>query len=894
MMHAYFSCFISLGISFSLLIAPLPLSALAQPLSVLEIEIINRNIDLSYVYLGEKLENIVSQLSKLDDFHNSLLHDLNNHIKNGYRIGEYNAVIEGLEYAKHIIQKNKTLNYIEAQKLMNDLNEIIHQVISRKLVIDSKNMNSFQQSASLPSYLQEFNSNEIINSSLTRQLIGLAPARVVSTMNIGSSPAGLLTIDGVTLNPNDRVLLVGQTNPIENGVWLAQSSSWTRPADFAIGDMPDQAYVLISSGSVNAGSSWLCTTPTAVINTDPIAFTLFAYPEVLLGDVTGPSTATIVALVSGQTAANVASATSTALAATNLNTANTIVKRNASGSFAAQVVSVVDVVASGNLVLSTEPSTSTAGNIRKGSSTFIHDAGTNNMFAGIDSGSLTTSGTGQNSGFGVQALDEITTGSKNTAVGFNAAGSTTIGTSNTAVGANALAIGVFANQNVAIGSGALQNHTSGPSVAVGYLAMNADTASSQNTAVGWSALTTNTTGQFNTAIGFSSLFDNTTGVSNTAVGNNSLLNNTIGSFNIAVGSSSLAANTTGVSNTAVGWHAIASNVVGSNNTGIGYNALANNLEDRNTAVGSNSLMANTFGTGNTAIGASSLAANTIGFENTAVGSQALVSNTTGFFNTALGEGTLFTNTIGHQNTAVGWEALVNCTTGNNNTAIGSGALINIDTGSNNVAVGLGAGNGLYSGNGNIYINAFPASGAESNTIRIGTSQKTCVIQGIRGATAAGGIAVLVGATGILGTTTSSIKFKDNVEDMNNASEGIYKLRPVIFTYKEDEVQTPQYGLIAEEVDKTFPDLVAKDTNNEPYSVQYHVLPVLLLNEMKKQQVTINAQQSAIKNLGTTVDKQDEVIENLTLTIESMSTAINSLQSQLLQFVERVKTIENKA
>ncbi len=802
----------------------------------------------------------------------------------------------------------------------NDLDKKLYQVISGKLIIDLENMNRSQKTA-WPSYLQELSSHEIINLSLTKQLVELVPALVVSTTDIGSSPAGLITIDGVTLNTNDRVLLVGQTNAVENGLWLAKVGSWTRPADFATGTTPDQAYILISSGTTNAGASWLCTTPTAIIDTNSLAFILFSYPEVLFGDVTGPNTATVVNTVGGQTAANIASATNAALAATNLNTANTIVKRNASGSFAAQVVSVVDVIASGNLVLSTEPSTSTAGNIRKGSTTFIHDAGTNNMFAGIDSGSLTTSGTGQNSGFGVDALNVIATGSSNTAVGYNSMGSTTTGTNNTAVGANSLAVGVFANQNVAIGSGALQNHTSGPSVAVGYLAMNADTASSQNTAVGWSALTTNTTGTSNTAIGYSSLLNNITGVSNTAVGANSLTANTIGTSNTAVGFTALQINTTGINNTAMGANALNSNIVGTTNTAIGFNALtastvsgntavgsssmaANTTGISNTAVGSSSLAANTIGTSNTAIGSSSLAANTTGAlntavgssalaantggrENTAVGNQALVSNTTGIFNTALGEGTLFTNTIGIQNTAVGWEALVNCTTGSNNTAIGSGAFTNINTGSNNIAVGLGAGNGLQSGSGNIYINGFPASAAESNTIRIGTSQTTCVIQGIRGATATGGIAVLVGATGILGTTTSSIKFKENVEDMKNASEDIYKLRPVTFTYTEDETEALQYGLIAEEVDNIFPNLVAKDTNNEPYSVQYHILPVLLLNEMKKQQKTINAQQSAIHN-------QNIMIDNLEMDIVTINAALISLQQQMQNFNERMKTREISA
>jgi hypothetical protein len=91
------------------------------------------------------------------------------------------------------------------------------------------------------------------------------------------------------------------------------------------------------------------------------------------------------------------------------------------------------------------------------------------------------------------------------------------------------------------------------------------------------------------------------------------------------------------------------------------------------------------------------------------------------------------------------------------------------------------------------------------------------------------------------------------------------LRPVTFAYNCDPSETKQYGLIAEEVDEVFPGIVVYDADNQPETIQYHVLPVLLLNEMKKQQ---------------------SAIDNLTITVESMSAAINILQKQIKRFVER--------
>ncbi len=136
------------------------------------------------------------------------------------------------------------------------------------------------------------------------------------------------------------------------------------------------------------------------------------------------------------------------------------------------------------------------------------------------------------------------------------------------------------------------------------------------------------------------------------------------------------------------------------------------------------------------------------------------------------------------------------------------------------------------------------------------------------------------STGQLGVNSSTRKVKHDIEDMNNESADILKLRPVTFVYNGDETETKQYGLIAEEVDEIFPGIVARNKDGEVETVLYNVLPVLLLNEMQKQQKTIEQQQSAITNL--------------TITTESMNTAINSVQAQLQQFMERIKILENNA
>jgi hypothetical protein len=219
---------------------------------------------------------------------------------------------------------------------------------------------------------------------------------------------------------------------------------------------------------------------------------------------------------------------------------------------------------------------------------------------------------------------------------------------------------------------------------------------------------------------------------------------------------------------------------------------------------------NTTGNFNNAFGHFALYFNTTGYDNTAIGVDTLESNTTGFQNTATGHAALADNTIGQGNTAYGVNALFNNATGNNNVAIGIAALEKKTTGSGNIALGNSAGRNIKSGNDNIHIGnrGFPR---DSNVIRIGTvgTQTNTFIAGISGVTVAGGVAVVIDANGQLGTSTSSARFKDKIKPMDKASEAILALKPVTFRYKKelDPDGIPQFGLVAEQVEKVNPDLV---------------------------------------------------------------------------------------
>jgi hypothetical protein len=338
------------------------------------------------------------------------------------------------------------------------------------------------------------------------------------------------------------------------------------------------------------------------------------------------------------------------------------------------------------------------------------------------------------------------------------------------------------------------------------------------------------------------------GNSNTCIGSGALSSNTYGVFNTALGKDALKANTGGDSNTASGVQALFSNTTGVRNTASGVQALFSNTTGRfNTASGVSALLSNTTGSNNTASGDSSLRFNTTGDSNTASGTFALSSNTTGGNNTASGFAALFSNTTGEYNTASGTRA-GGKQTGSYNTSLGAEAAFRGDllddtlllTGNNNIAVGYQAGSQWGANNTAISNNiaiGHVGGATDANTIRIGTSQTRTFIAGIRGIRVTKTQAVLVDANGQIGTSRSSIRYKEDVHTMGDASNPLMNLRPVTFRYKEaesDGSKPIQYGLIAEEVEKVMPDLVIYNAQGTPESVAYETLPSLLLNEYQKQ------------------------------------------------------------
>jgi uncharacterized coiled-coil protein SlyX len=365
----------------------------------------------------------------------------------------------------------------------------------------------------------------------------------------------------------------------------------------------------------------------------------------------------------------------------------------------------------------------------------------------------------------------------------------------------------------------------------------------------------------------------------------------IPNLNTFLGDDALVNNLGGGSNTAVGWSTLSSNTNGSWNTAIGSGALRLNTSGYdNTAIGVTALESNTSGHSNTATGRDALLLNTTGIDNTATGAEALVFNTTGKFNVADGMFALSGNQTGGKNTATGFQALAGNTTGNRNTATGFGALAGNTTGTDNIALGFSAGTNLTTGGRNIDIGN-PGVAGESGSIRIGTAgdQTATFIAGIAGATVADGVGVIVNTHGRLGTINSSARYKDQIKPMDKASEAILALKPVTFRYKKDldPEGIQQFGLVAEQVEKVNPDLVARNQEGKAYTVRYEAVNTMLLNEFLKEHHKVEEQSSQIA-------KQDCKVQKLEATVVQLQSALKEQAAQIRKVSDQLSATEPAA
>jgi hypothetical protein len=130
--------------------------------------------------------------------------------------------------------------------------------------------------------------------------------------------------------------------------------------------------------------------------------------------------------------------------------------------------------------------------------------------------------------------------------------------------------------------------------------------------------------------------------------------------------------------------------------------------------------------------------------------------------------------------------------------------------------------------------------------------------------------MVVNSSGKLGVAASSARFKQAIKPMDKASEALLALKPVTFRYKQeiDPDGIPQFGLIAEEVEKVNPDLVIRDKEGKIMSVRYEAVNAMLLNEFLEAHRKLQEQQ-------TTIERQQKQTEALTAGLQKVTARVEA-------------------
>ena len=222
------------------------------------------------------------------------------------------------------------------------------------------------------------------------------------------------------------------------------------------------------------------------------------------------------------------------------------------------------------------------------------------------------------------------------------------------------------------------------------------------------------------------------------------------------------------------------------------------------------------------------------------------------------------------------------------------ALLNHSAGDGNIALGVLAGWQQNTGSNNIYIGSLGTD--EDSTIRIGSGQTATYIAGISSQVASGGVTVFINSDGRLGTLTSSARFKTEIKPMDNSSEVILALKPVTFRYKHeiDPKGIPQFGLVAEDVEKVNPDLVAQDKQGKAYSVRYEAVNAMLLNEFLKEHKKVEQQSRQIQEQKDTISEFKKGMQSVIAQLKDQASQIQKVSSQVELFKNATQTIaDNK-
>ena len=548
-----------------------------------------------------------------------------------------------------------------------------------------------------------------------------------------------------------------------------------------------------------------------------------------------------------------------------------------------------------------------------GKGALLHDNGEYNTAVGTDALKENTTGS-YNTAVGYKSLEKNTEGEDNSALGVFALSTNTTGNENTAVGQFSLQANTEGSYNTGVGKGTLGANTTGDyNTAVGSQSLRYNVEGSENVAIGYKALNQAENLDNNVAIGVNSLSKLTSGNSNTSIGSNNMANLEVGSNNTSVGFGAMELITDTAVNTAIGVNALrGTGVSGSSrplsNIAIGFRAMENGNSSNNLAIG-NSSLANYSGYGyNVMLGNSSGYNLNSGMMNIGIGPSALSKLKSGSYNVSIGANSFSNLEEGDSNISIGAYACSNVT-GSNKICIGhnSGPAAGSDWASD-------AEERIFIGSQSKFNNA-PAvleihnSNATSHNISKSRSapDTAVVINGML--VVKGGIIATIPelggnaheATGgadaaLLGhdSGSSSVRTANNSnsnryadyfagyggfinpgaggaiilsdrrlkyvgKEFTSGLDKIRQLKVFNYTFKKDEKKTPHVGVIAQDLQKVFPDAVKKGADGF-LQIRFEDMFYAVINAIKELDAKVAAQDKKIKELEARIERLEALVK----------------------------------
>jgi len=122
------------------------------------------------------------------------------------------------------------------------------------------------------------------------------------------------------------------------------------------------------------------------------------------------------------------------------------------------------------------------------------------------------------------------------------------------------------------------------------------------------------------------------------------------------------------------------------------------------------------------------------------------------------------------------------------------------------------------------------------------------------------------------------------------TEAIFSLKPVTFHYKNDNTNTPRFGLVTEEVAKVNPALIAVDKGGKPNTVRYNQINAMLLNEFLKEHRKVEQQAREIQEQKRTVSQLKTAIARQQAIIAQQQKGMEVLSAQLKQQTAQIQKV----